>query len=221
MTGAALALLLAGCSAKFDTVTPQVQATMMADLQAGKLNLDCGLNCRLTWDTSRPQIHALDLAEHWQDLTVQVMKIGYGNDLAYYYLGQAAQGLGYHQAAIGYYTFALGLATGNNPLLKCSASSSDAVDACQGVDIVGSVPVLIAASRDAIAQQQAAAAAAAATPAPAVHHRKKKPATPSSTASGSGWLAPPPAQGTPASAAGTAAPSGSGWLAPPPAAPAQ
>ncbi len=217
---AALVLMLSACASKIDVITPEVQAGMMSDLQAGKLNLDCGLNCRLTWEASRAQIHALDLAENWNALTVQVMKIGYGNDLAYYYLGQAAQGLGYHPAAISYYNYALSLSTGTNPLLKCSAGQSDGNDPCQGVDIAASVPVLITASETALAAQRAAAAQASAAP---VHHRKKKPAaTPATASRGSGWLAPPPptqasaSSATPAATPAAATGGGSGWLAPPP-----
>jgi len=203
----ALVAMLAGCATKVETVTPEMQATMMSDLQAGKLNLDCGLKCDLTWITQESQVHALDIAERWQDLAVRVMQIGYGNDLAYYYLGQSAQGLGYHQAAIAYYNYAYALSNGTNPLLKCEGSG-DGGGGCQGVDLIASIPVLIQASRDAIAKQEAdaAAAAAAAAPAPVHHHHKPKPK----------WVAPPP----PSDAAPASGSGGSGWVAPPPPPPA-
>jgi hypothetical protein len=201
----AMLALLAGCQQKVATLTPELQAGMMSDLQAGKMTLDCGLKCHFTWVAQVPQINTLDTSEHWTDLAVRVMQIGYGSDLAYYYLGQAAQGLGYHNAAIAYYTTALGIATGPDPLAKCEGTGG-ADNICQGVDLVAAVPQLIQASRDAIAQQQADAAAAA-RPAPVVHHRKPKPKP------ASNWVAPPP----PASGS-TAAPAsgGSGWVAPPP-----
>ncbi len=209
-TGGALLAMLAGCASKMDAVTPAMEAGMMTDLQAGKLNLDCGLKCDLTWISNAPQIHTLDIAERWQDLAIRVMQIGYGSDLAYYYLGQSAQGLGYHTAAIAYYNYSMALATGPNPLLKCE-SNTDTGDNCQGVDLIASIPVLIQASRDALAKQEAdaeAAAAAAAQPAPVVHHHKAKPK----------WVAPPPpSDSAPASGSG----SGSGWVAPPPPPPAQ
>ncbi len=213
----AVSAALGGCANKYDAVTPDVQAGMLADLRAGKLNLDCGLNCRITWDTQVAGIHALDLSEHWNDLAVQVMKIGYGNDLAYYYLGQAAQGLGYQQAAIGYYNYALALTNGTNPLVKCGAATSG--NTCQGVDIAASVPVLIAASQAALAQQAAAAAAAAEQPAPVHHARKKSPIKPASASGGSGFLTPPPPDAS--SPAAPPANGNSGFLTPPPAATAQ
>jgi len=208
-------LILAGCANKYGAVTPELQASFMSDLKAGKMNLDCGAGCSFTWISQAPSIHALDIAEKWPDLAVRVMQIGYGSDLAYYYLGQAAQGLNYQQAAIGYYSTSLALATGPNPLLKCSAGQGAGGDPCQGVDLVGSIPVLVQASRDAIAQQIAAQDA----PAPVKHHHHHTPAA--STASG--WAAPPPAAGsgsgssTASSGTSGSGTGSSGWAAPPPA----
>ncbi len=200
MAAAIATVLVAGCAAKYEAITPEVQASMMADLKAGKLNLDCGEKCTLTWMAQAPTIHALDVAEKWDDLAVRVMQIGYGSDLAYYYLGQSAQGLGYHPAAIAYYSQSLALATGMNPLTKCAAGQAGGNDPCQGVDLVASIPVLIKASQDVLDQQQAANAAQ-----PVVHHHKKQAtASPASST----WEAPPP----PAAPA-----TDSSWTAPPPA----
>ena len=192
-------LPLAGCANKYEAMTPEIQSTMMSELQAGKLNLDCGVKCDFTWIQSAPSIHALDLAEKWPDLAIRVMQIGYGSDLAYYYLGQAAQGLGYHQAAITYYATSLSLDNGPNPLLKCAAGQSEMADPCQGVDLAGSIPVLMQASRDAIASaDQAQQQAAADPPAPGVHHHHHhtapaaQPAAATSSG-GSDWAVPPPA----------------------------
>ena len=206
--------LLAGCANKYETITPEVQAGMMSDLRAGKLNLDCGLKCKLTWESQAPSVHALDIAERWPELAVRVMQIGYGSDLAYYYLGQSAQGLKYHEAAIGYYNYAAAIASGADPLLRCEDPANNS---CQGVDIVSSAPVLVQASRDALAEEHAAEMAAQ-NPAP-THHRHHKVA-PASTQNASGWQAPPPPPATPASAsasegASNASGSGSGWAAPP------
>ncbi len=202
-------ILLAGCANKYAAVTPELQASFMSDLKAGKMNLDCGAGCSFTWLAQAPSIHGLDIAEKWPDLAVRVMQIGYGSDLAYYYLGQSAQGLGYHQAAIAYYSTSLALATGPNPLLKCSAGQGAGGDPCQGVDLVSSIPVLVQASRDAIAQQIAAENAAEA-PAPVKHHHHHTQASSTSA----GWTAPPP----PSSSGASASASGS-WAAPPPASP--
>ena len=206
--------ILASCANKYDAVTPEVQATMLSDLRAGRLALDCGARCSFTWIGQVPAIHALDIAERWDELAVRVMQIGFGQDLAYYYLGQAAQGLGYHQAAIVYYNAALGLANGQDALLKCEGGQLQGGDPCQGVNLAAAIPVLVQASRDVLAQQ-AAATEAAAEPAqaPVHHHHHVKPAIPvaSSGAAAGGWVAPPPPSATPPSS-GSA-----GWVAPPPA----
>ena len=202
------AALVAGCANKYDAVTPELQASMMSDLRAGKLTLDCGLKCKLTWESQAPAVHTLDVAERWPDLATKVMQIGYGSDLAYYYLGQSAQGLGYHQAAIGYYTYSAAISSGSDALLQCAAGRTASGDPCQGVDLAQSIPVLVQASRDALDKEKAdeEAQAAAATPA-VVHHRRHKTATP---APQTDWATPPP----PSSSASPASDS-SGWATPP------
>ncbi len=224
LAAAAATLVLSGCSSQYQALTPELQASMLSDLQAGKLALQCHAGCTLSWLTQAPSIHQLDIAEKWNDLAVRVMQIGYASDLSYYYLGQSAQGLGYHQAAIAYYSESMQLNTGPNPLAKCATLQSAGSDPCQGVDIASSLPVLIQASRDVLAQQQADAAAAEAqaqAAAAPVHHHHHRTATASSSSAtgsgatgGSGWVAPPPpATAQPASAQT----GGSGWVAPPPA----
>ncbi len=196
------AALLCGCANKYETVTPELQASMMSDLRAGKLNLDCGLKCKLTWESQAPSVHALDIAERWPELAVRVMQIGYGSDLAYYYLGQSAQGLQYHQAAIGYYNYSAALAAGTDPLLRCEDPTNNS---CQGVDLAASIPVLVAASQRAIEDERAREAAAEA-PAP-VHHHHHKPVQKASD-----WAAPPPPASTASAPASTDTTS---WASPP------
>jgi hypothetical protein len=210
----ACALALAGCANKYDVLTPDLQAKFMDDLKAGKPTLDCGQKCLITWIAQVPTIHQLDLAESWTPLADKVMQIGYGNDLAYYYLGQSAQGLGFHQAAITYYTTSLALATGPDPLMKC-AGLQDNLQNCQGVDLVASIPVLVDASKKVLAQQQAdadAAAAAAAAPPPVVHKKRPK-----AVANNSIWSAPPPANTPSGTSTASSSSGGAGWSAPPPA----
>jgi hypothetical protein len=145
---------LSACSMQIQTVTPEIQSKMTEDLKAGNLTLACTIECLFTWDRQVKTLHALDIAERWNDLYVKVMQIGYKQDLAYYYLGQSAQGLGYHAAAITYYRYANALATGQDITLRCDATADDALpDPCQGVEIASVVPVLIKASQDALDAQ--------------------------------------------------------------------
>jgi len=137
---------LSGCVTKYQEITPQLRQQMLSDLEHGQLTLDCGIGCTLGWIEQLPVLHSLDMSEKWPDLAIGVMRVGYQQDLAYYYLGQAAQGLGFHQAAIKYYKFAGALASGGNPALQCAATESG----CQDVDLLAVLPVLIQASEDAL-----------------------------------------------------------------------
>jgi hypothetical protein len=146
------AILLAGCTPKIETVTPSVRIQMMADLEAGNLTLDCTFACSFAWLRDVKYMHTLDLAERWEDLAVEVMKVGHRRDLNYYYLGQAAQGLGYHASAIKYYQIAAAMANGTDNTTKCASVRN----ACQGVDLFSSIPVLIGISQEALERQRLA-----------------------------------------------------------------
>jgi hypothetical protein len=183
------ALLLSACATKFDTMTPEIHAKIHNDLKAGNVTLDCSVNCMLSWNSQVPALQALDLAEQWDDLATKVVQIGYKQDLAYYYLGQAAQGLGYHEAAITYYRQALILTATPSPLEQCSHSVV-LPNACQGVDITASVPVLIKASQDALAARPTRTAKVT-KKAPAAAPNWAVPAAPA-PAQGGTWVAPPP-----------------------------
>ena len=101
IAGATLCLFaVAGCESNYKVVTADVQVQMLDDLKMGKLTLDCTASCMMTWISQASTVHVLDMSERWKDLAIKVMQIGFGEDLSYYYLGQAAQGLGYHKAAI-------------------------------------------------------------------------------------------------------------------------
>jgi hypothetical protein len=203
LLGLSGALALSACANKYDSLTPEIQAKMMDDLKQGNLVLDCGAKCSFTWIAKVQQIHQFDTAERWQDLAQAVMQIGYGQDLSYYYLGQAAQGLGYQDAAIKYYRYSFSLNTGQDPLSKCASLASQTNDPCQGVDIAASIPVLIKASEDVLAQQAAAAAAAEApAPKPKRRHKTTQTAAPAAAPStggssgSSGFDLPPPPPAT-------------------------
>jgi hypothetical protein len=182
-------LMIAGCEQKYQTVTPEIQSKMMDDLKSGNLVLDCGVNCNGSWIFGQRALNHLDLSENWNALAVGVMKIGYQQDLGYYYLGQAAQGLGYHEAAIKYYQYAGALASGPPGPQQCASMPIQSPDAgCYGVDLLSVLPTLIQASEDALATQRGTTTVdLSTTPASAnqggttkAHKRSKK------------WVMPPP-----------------------------
>ncbi len=150
---------------KYPSLTEEVSKRIMEDLKNGTMDLDCLNLCAGSFIRKQPDLYALDLAENWTELALDVGRIGYKIDLGYYYLGQAAQGLGYHHAAIKYYATSAAMAAGNVARFQCAAEGSlgDLVapsilagvqpgpaGGCAGIDIPSVVPVLIKASRDAL-----------------------------------------------------------------------
>ena len=90
--GAAVSAMLIACTMQNANVPP---AQLMSELQAGQPILDCRNDCLFAWNDNRQRAAALDATDRWQELALLVMQIGYMNDLSYYYLGRAAENLGY------------------------------------------------------------------------------------------------------------------------------
>ena len=88
--------------------------------------LECGAPCRDAWRTNRTTALVMNEARQWRDLAILVMQIGYINDLTYYYLGRAAEGLGFGDAAKTYYQTSLRLTSAG---ITCAA---DGAEYCNG-----------------------------------------------------------------------------------------
>lgn len=97
------AAVVTGCTMKNVNVPPD---ELMRQFQAGQPMLDCQLDCSGAWGANRQQVRSLDATGRWRELALLVAQIGYMNDLSYYYLGHAAENLGYWQAAQRYYRIA-------------------------------------------------------------------------------------------------------------------
>jgi hypothetical protein len=95
--------MVTACTLKNVNVPPD---ELMRQFQAGQPMLDCQLDCSAAWGANRQKVKTLDATGRWQDLALLVMQIGYMDDLSYYYLGHAAENLGYWQAAQRYYRIA-------------------------------------------------------------------------------------------------------------------
>ena len=162
-------------------------------------------------------IAVLDATGRWQELALIVMQVGYMDDLTYYYLGHAAENLGYLQSAEKYYRIAEQIAVTN---MSCHQGEVDAeanlgipVNECAGYVF----PDALYSHLEVVESRLAALSAPSEPTQP--HHAKrrvaKRPATPttasasgSSQAAGSGFVVPTP----------TAAPAGgSGFVEPAPA----
>ncbi|MBF0560573.1 MAG: hypothetical protein HQL37_00890 [Alphaproteobacteria bacterium] len=73
----------------------------------GTVQLDCGASCSDTFAARRPAMLAMYRSNDWVRLSREVVTIGYDQDLAWFYLGQSAQGLGLGDAAVKYYLYAM------------------------------------------------------------------------------------------------------------------
>lgn len=91
---------MVSCAERADTVKPAEARTL---LRAGRPLLTCREPCLSAWRTAQPRAAQLEASGRWQDLAVLLMRVGYKDDLSLYYLGRAAEGIGYRGAAAGYY----------------------------------------------------------------------------------------------------------------------
>jgi hypothetical protein len=112
-------LVLASCV----TTPPEVPPDeLIRRLQAGEPALECGLPCQDAWRANRTTALVLNETRQWRELAVLVMQIGYTNDLTYYYLGRAAEGLGFWDAAKTYYRISVRLTSAG---ITCRAEGAD------------------------------------------------------------------------------------------------
>lgn len=112
------ALALAGCAAP-NAVPPGGEAQLLADIQAGTVVLDCNFACAPIYIFNQTRLQQLYRAQNWPELALATAKTSYRRDIAYFYLGVAAQGMQAWAAADRYYRMAGALATGNDPTAQC------------------------------------------------------------------------------------------------------
>ena len=100
-----LVCLLLGCAgggADFKS-TSVLSDAQVASLNSGSVTLTCGLACSGAWGSNRKKMKTLHDTQSWGGLANIVLSIGYNNDLAYYYLGRSAEGMGLLDVAKIYY----------------------------------------------------------------------------------------------------------------------
>jgi TPR repeat protein len=73
----------------------------------GTIQFNCrGLSCAGSWGSNRTRLKKHFENNEWLELFSRVVKVGYQVDLAYFYLGRAAEGIGSFDAAAAYYRLA-------------------------------------------------------------------------------------------------------------------
>lgn len=93
-------LAVAGCAIRPPPIAP---AQAVSLLETGQPLLRCREPCLAAWRAAAEQARQLDMAGRWTELALLIERIGYQDDLTLYYLGRAAEGLGYPGAGASYY----------------------------------------------------------------------------------------------------------------------
>ena len=89
--------------AKEQEAEAEKKATAFRSFERGEIRLTCRLPCSGSWGSNRRELKALHSAGLWRDLAARVVEIGYNGDLAYFYLGAAAEGMNLIAQADTYY----------------------------------------------------------------------------------------------------------------------
>jgi hypothetical protein len=203
-------LLLAGCVGQSAAVTPE-QA--VASVQTGRPLLNCREPCLAAWQAAQPQAAQFAAQRRWGDLAALVLRIGYEDDLTLYYLGNAAEGIGYPAAAASYYRQSARLSQTSAACLKLSRS-------CGGVVLPRAAALRLAAIERELRRKYGIASPVQRRNAPAPGEPTAAPEAAESATSEAGTPAPEPVSapapsrgGPPASPPPTHAPD---YIEPPP-----
>jgi hypothetical protein len=100
-------LMVAGCGSPTKHDTKQVGIDLQ-QFSGGKVNLTCSTTtCAWTFGGNRKLLLMLQQSRQWERLANEVVALDYDLDLSYFYLGQAAEGMGKPSAALHYYRLSL------------------------------------------------------------------------------------------------------------------
>lgn len=113
------ALLTSSCSL-FPASDDGLKKQLHNDLIAGNAHFYCSDSCQATWQEARPGINRLHNTGQWRELAFEVQKIGYSNDLSWYYLGRAAEGLSAPEAAKSYFKTSIEKTTSGQHCNACN-----------------------------------------------------------------------------------------------------
>jgi hypothetical protein len=132
-----VALLLGGCAATTTTtVGNEPDPERLRLLERSAVKLGCRTpECAYAFNKQRARMLSLHDKGFHAALAEQVMALDHDHDLAYYYLGHAAEGLGYGRAALDYYRRGVAAAS------KCAAE----VHTCNGFRLETLLPERIRA----------------------------------------------------------------------------
>jgi Zn-dependent protease with chaperone function len=99
--------------------------------QQGATELTCGAECAAPYLLKQSSLKESHNNKNWRVLALDTIKIGYRFDLSYYYLGTAAQGLGFNNAAKKYFEDSIKLSEN-----KDSSCANGFILGCGGIDVI-------------------------------------------------------------------------------------
>ena len=120
----AVSALAAQAPAPLTLFSPQFE-----QFRKGEARLEC-TDCGLKFGFNRNELKKFHDAGNWRALAQRVVEINYKQDLGCFYLGRAAEKLGYSAAALVYYRLA-----GDAAKSKDSACAESLFGSCAGFDI--------------------------------------------------------------------------------------
>jgi hypothetical protein len=97
------ALSLTSCMTSQSVSDVGPNSVAMMEFRQGTTNLKCEDMCAGSFGAHRREMKQLYANGQWAALAQDVITIGFNQDLAYFYLGAAAEGLRYRGAALTYY----------------------------------------------------------------------------------------------------------------------
>jgi Zn-dependent protease with chaperone function len=94
----------------------------------GETVFTCGIDCAFGYNFQKGDWKRMHERQSWRDLAVSLLRVGYDNDLSYFLLAEAANGLGLKGAAKTYYERALAAH-------KAGKTCDGTFNTCEGFDI--------------------------------------------------------------------------------------
>ena len=128
-------LLLAGCAS---TVVDKADSATVARFEAfksGNVTLPMGTLEAADWTINRPAAYDLLASEQWRELADLVQRKGINNDLAWYYLGRAAEGLGDSSLARTYYQRSIDRTSSGKYSARCEGAVMSTCDGFEFPDV--------------------------------------------------------------------------------------
>jgi hypothetical protein len=102
---AACSIGLLSCATSGGNEGTKASVFSLDQLENHTLFLNCRLSCAGAYGYNRGALKRLHDTGNWQRLAEEVARLGFNIDQAYYYLGRAAEGLGFNESAIYYYDY--------------------------------------------------------------------------------------------------------------------